>query len=51
MPSGWIGRENLRSTARFLDQYPARGRLPGDVLSELLDEDRGRALAWAASEI
>jgi glutamate--cysteine ligase len=50
LPSGWFGRENLDATARFLDTSTAQGRLPGDVLGELLDDDPGRALAWAASE-
>jgi glutamate--cysteine ligase len=46
----WVGRENLDATAKFLEEYTAEGRVPGDVLSELNEEDPARALAWAASE-
>jgi hypothetical protein len=51
MPTGWVDKKSLRATVRFLDEYTARGRLPGDVLAELYEHDPGRALAWAASEI
>ena len=48
--AGWVGDDNLRATAAFLEDFTARGRVPGDHLSALFDEDPGRALAWAASE-
>jgi glutamate--cysteine ligase len=51
MPDGWIGRENLAATEAFLERYTAQGRVPGDRLRELYDEDPGRALAWASSAL
>lgn len=51
LPLDWIGRENLDATAVFLEEYTAEGRVPADRLSELMDEDPARALAWAASEL
>jgi len=51
LPGDWIGAENLAATRAFIDAYTARGRVPADRLSELLDEDPARALAWACSEL
>ncbi len=50
LPRAWVGRDNLASTAAFLDAYPARGRTPGDRLAELFADSPTRALAWAASD-
>lgn len=51
LPDGWIGNENLTATKAFIDAYTARGRVPADRLSELMEEDPARALAWACSEM
>ncbi len=51
LPADWIGAENLAATRTFIDAYTARGRVPADRLSELMDEDPARALAWACSEL
>jgi len=51
LPGGWIAQENLTSTRAFIDDYTARGRVPADRLSELMEEDPARALAWASSEL
>jgi glutamate--cysteine ligase len=47
----WFGEDNLTRTAAFVDQYTARGRVPGDHLAELYGNDPGSALAWASSEL
>ena len=51
LPVGWIGEENLTATRTFIDDYTARGRVPADRLSELMEEDPALALAWATSEL
>ena len=51
LPADWIGEENLTATRAFIDDYTARGRVPADRLSELMEEGPARALAWAASEL
>jgi len=50
LPAEWIGAENLAATRAFIDAYTARGRVPADRLSELMEEDPARALAWACSD-
>ncbi len=51
LPEGWVGDENLAATRTYIDEYTARGRVPADRLSELMDSDPGQALAWAASDL
>ncbi len=51
LPDDWIGAGNLAATRAFIDAYTARGRVPADRLSELMEEDPARALAWACSEL
>ena len=51
LPGDWIGAENLAATRAFIDAYTAQGRVPADRLSELMEEDPARALAWACSEL
>ena len=51
LPRGWVGDENLAATRTFIDEYTARGRVPADRLTELMDSDPARALAWASSEL
>jgi len=50
LPKGWVSTANMEATEAFVSEYTARGRVPADRLSELMDEDPGSALAWAASE-
>jgi len=50
-PKGWIGEENLTATRAFVNDYTARGRVPADRFSELMEEDPALALAWASSEL
>lgn len=45
----WISPEHLAAAEWFVEEYTARGRVPGDRLSELMADDPARALAWAAS--
>jgi glutamate--cysteine ligase len=50
LPSGWVSKANMEATEAFIDEFTASGRVPADRLSELMDENPGLALAWAASE-
>lgn len=51
LPRDWIGAENLAATRAFIDAFTTRRRVPADRLSELMEEDPARALAWACSEL
>ena len=48
LPEGFVGEEALPTTGAFLEHFTARGRTPGDDLTELLEEDPARALEWAS---
>lgn len=50
LPTDWMGARNLAATEAFLKRYTGDGRVPADRLAELLNEDPGRALAWASSD-
>jgi glutamate--cysteine ligase len=49
LPNGWFSKGDMASTESFVDTFTARGRVPADRLSELMEEDPARALDWAAS--
>ena len=48
LPEGYFGEQALRTARSFLDDYTLQGRMPGDDLLELMEEDPGKALAWAS---
>ncbi|MFV2071584.1 MAG: glutamate-cysteine ligase family protein [Thermoanaerobaculales bacterium] len=49
LPEEFVGEEDLATTRAFLDHFTARGRTPGDDLTELLEENPARALEWAST--
>ena len=49
LPEGYVGEEALATTGAFLEHFTARGRTPGDDLTELLEANPARALEWAST--
>jgi glutamate--cysteine ligase len=49
LPSGFLGPGALDAAALLIDQYTQHGRMPGDDLARLQEQDPAAALAWAVT--
>jgi glutamate--cysteine ligase len=49
LPASYFGADALSTAALLLDRYTQHGRMPGDDLAQLQEQDPAAALAWAVT--